>query len=294
MARRSYMREAARHDTAGVPELAPPRTLFRRWGTVAPAPETEPAQSARTTTAQPNIPAVNRDFESIVDVRASGDPRAFRDLVDAPDPVKFPPSKSAPAGPVAPDVTPAGDEAPATAQTPQRSAPPARSIQPEVESLRSSFSAPATGAVPYLFRAPGPGIEVPLAQQAAPTLHERSASIFPAPRPPRVHDDPPARTRGDSPPSSLSPLRPAPNHQPAAPAHAVATPIAPRERPPLTALPPAAESKAPSGPVIRIGSVEVHIVPPVPPVAAPIRPAAASPAAPLSREMISLFGLRQG
>lgn len=293
MARRSYMREVARHATAGVPELAPPRTLFRRWGIVAPAPETESATSARTTTAQPNIPAVNRDFESIVDVRASGDPRAFRDPIDAPDPVKFAPSQFAPTGPVAPAVTPIRDAAPATAQTPERSAPPARSIQPEVGSLRSSFSASPTGAAPYLFRAPGPDIQLPLAQQAAPTLHERSA-IIPAPALPRVHDDPPARTRGDFPPSSPSPLRPAPNHQPAAPAHAVATPIAPRERPPLTALPAAAESKALSGPVIRIGSVEVHIVPPVPPAAAPIRPAAASPAAPLSREMISLFGLRQG
>jgi len=294
MARRSYMREAVRHDTAGVPELTPPRTLFRRWGTVAPAPETESAPSARTATARPNIPAVNRDFDSIVDVRVSRDPQASGDPIDAPDPVKFAPSKSAPTGPVAPAVTPASDVAPATAQTPQRSAPPARSIQPEVESLPSSFSAPAPGAGPYLFRAPGPGIEVPVAQQAAPTLHERSASIFPAPGPPRVHDDSPPRTHGDFPPSSPSPLRRAPNHNPAAPAHAVATPIAPRERPPLTALPTAAESKAPSGPVIRIGSVEVHIVPPVPPAAAPIRPATASPAAPLSREMISLFGLRQG
>lgn len=292
MVRRSYMREAARHDSAGVPELAPPRTLFRRWGAVAPAPETESAPAARTTTARPNIAAVNRDFDSIVDLRASGDPRAFRDPIDAPDPVKFAPSKSAPSGPVAPAVTLARDAAPATAQTPERSAPSTRSIKPEVESLRSSFSTPPTG--PYLFCAPGPGIPVPLAQQAAPTLHGRSASIIPAPAPPRLHDDPPARTRGDFPPSSPSPLRPAPNHQPDAPAHTVAMPIAPRERPPLTALPLAAESKAPSGPVIRIGSVEVHIVPPVPPVAAPIRPAAASPAAPLSREMISLFGLRQG
>lgn len=289
MARPSYMREVARRAAAGVPALTPPRTLFRRWGTVASTPEMESAPFTRTTTARPNSLSLNRNFDATVNVRASGDP------IGAPDPVKVALSKSAMTEHVAHAVTPRGAAAPAAVQTSERSAPPARSIKPEVQSSSSSFSAPATGVAPDLFRAPQPGIKLPPAQHAARALRERTASSIPAPPPLKVGgDDSAPRTRSDFPSSSPSPLRSPPNHKPAAP-DTVAMPIAPRERAPLTALPPPPRSKAPSLPVIRIGSVEVQIMPPVPSAAALIRPAAAaSPAAPLSREMISLFGLRQG
>ena len=153
---------------------------------------------------------------------------------------------------------------------------------------------PAPRVVPK-FRAAQPGIQLPRARQAAPSLYEpTSSSVAASTTQNPGGDTSPQRTRDFAPDSPSSP-RPAPNHQPPAPARPVAMPLAPRERAPLTALPPTAESKAPPGPVIRIGSVEVHITPPVPPAAVAARPAAAAaPAAPLSREMISLFGLRQG
>lgn len=287
MARRSYINDMARRDSAGLPMLAPPRTLFRRFATTLPFVEAEPVPERRNIspqvwgTAQQTQP----DQPSVKGTKAAP-PRA---PIDPPLKPKATPALAAPAS-ITPPVV-------AAASTTREVAPPFGRKSSEHPSLNTLGRAPHDASKVPAFAGRNPMFATsesrsdshPLrspeshtqpvlirAQSPARNSHTRSEELRPLP----IVEMPPVRS------ISSQRSRPAGHIAPIA--------LAPREPLPRPALPPS-PSKDAAAPTLKIGSIEVRIVAaPVAPVAAPAKSLTAQKFTPLSRELTSAFGLRQG
>lgn len=281
MARASHFNQLARRAIAGVPLLTPPRAIFRRWGAVNPIMEWETAAAPGNQSARPNASAAPA-APPLLNTAPIGNPVPARTTRVKPQRETSAPGQN----PVAPPQNPRT----VTASEPARPAADARPNQWEnalPSPPRKAAAEVNTAAAPVhasqeqkvVSRFPAPSAAAVSRDGSA--LRIQDTNVTPAP--PlfsRMVEAPPA-------PRSIADTTPLQNERASVPA------LMPRDR--LPSAPPPALSKEPGRPVIRIGSVEVQIVTqnaaPAPP---PRRTAAATPPAPLSRELISSFGLRQG
>ncbi len=280
MARASHLNQIARRAIAGVPLLTPPRALFRRWGAVNPAMECETVAAAGKERARPNAPAAPAAPPVLKAAPIDNPvtpPRTTRVATqsETPAPARFTvaPPQNPRTATVAESALCAADVRPSQ---PEKAPSPPGKAAAEVnttaavlgsheQKVVSRFPAPAAAAV----RGDGSALRI------------QGTNVTPPPPPfSRMVEAPPA-------PNPIANTTSPQNERASVPA------LMPRDRPP--SAPPPALSKEPGRPLIRIGSVEVQIVTQTAPPAPRPRPiAAVTPPAPLSRELTSSFGLRQG
>jgi hypothetical protein len=277
MARSSHLNQIARRAAAAVPLLTPPRAIFRRWGTVNPIMEPEAAVTVENSRARPN-PSAAQAASPVLDAPAIDSPvqpaaRTPRIQQQTETPARA--ESAVAANPMTIAVARTARSAPnAQASQPRKaeSSPlpkPAGEQNAAATSIRSEQR--VVSRVPVTAPASTPH------REAAPAMQKTST----APTPPRF--SPAAETSPSPAPHAIA------NAQTG---HAPAPVLVPRDRLPSVPAPALHKEKSP---VIRIGSVEVQIVTQPAAPAPPARPiAAATPSAPLSRELISSFGLRQG
>jgi hypothetical protein len=287
MARSSHLMQVARRVAVGVPMLAPPRALFPRWGTVAPLPELDsgtPAENDRIKTAAATRPSARP-------VKDSSKPEPTTQTAsDAPRTAVQSQIPKAPASNIASAKTVVATDS----VTPDRSPLDIRPDQPQVKVSPAAPGHPAKESVPVARHVDKAA--TPVARFSPATQNSTPApAIVTSPQVHSTHSSgmaPSAETRAVSIAPAAS--RSAEIPQVAAPARVVLPQLTPRQHLPIDPPPPARSREA-KGPVIRIGAVEVHIVAPIAPPSPAVRQSvAAAKAAPLSRELISSLGLRQG
>jgi hypothetical protein len=293
MARASYIAQAARRTADGVPTLMPPPALLVRWQMAAPPLELE---LPRAPGDRPKSAPPSSDRPDPIGARstASG-------LQGAPPIAAHAGQMIAPAGSITPRLASPQQPAPSSKRTAPAPAAPGTRIEtptslasatPIVQSVEPRTAArPAKQSVDLQSQMPATDY-APIARTIARIERAAAPSALAGVR----------HAGGDVTGSHAAPMPIviAPSRAAAAtprqppPLRAVLTPPAPHERAPV-APPPATASQSQAAPIIRIGSVEVQIVPAAAPPAAVTRPAAAAGRrSSLSRDLISMYGLRQG
>jgi hypothetical protein len=286
MARSSHLMQVARRAAVGVPVLAPPRSLFPRWGTVAPLSESDAGGPAPDDRAK--APAAARRTARPMEDSSKTEP-ATQSTSGAPRTAVQPPGPKAHAF----EIARAKMVATTDPVTPVRPTVDGQPDQPAVKVPPPASNHPVKEAAPLARRVDKAATPV---ARFSPVMEKPAAALV-ASLPDRGTNGSGTVPVADHRAVSIAPRpsRPAAIPQPAASARVALPQLTPHQPLPATPLPPPVRSRESNGPVIRIGSVEVHIVAPaVAPQPVVRQAAAAAASAPLSRELISSFGLRQG
>jgi len=289
VALRSYLRRIAGPSPADGPTLVPCRPLLQRWEAmqgpargIAPSPPTSPASrasphappgvagadapvAARPAPATPDMAPASSAVESRPTAAVDRDhepvfarPMARQDVADSARVARLASGAA---------ISADRSDAPAAAPRPARNEAPRQTAS---EARREADDAHVTDVAATAIVEPAVGPEPPTL-----TPRRRRSPRTSAPRPA-------ARSIAMS---VLSDAYDAAPH----PATVTVAPAAPSRSAPRR------DAQPESAPVVRIGNVDVHIVPPASP-APPPRPAPPAPAsaAPLCRGLATPFGLRQG
>jgi hypothetical protein len=290
--RPSYLRRITRRDGGGLPILGPPNPLLRRWEMTAPAwrapePQTAASQDVHITTAVSPLPSLASAFNrprhdsqieptSTVTLKepvGNAEPAARKEEAAAPGnaPESLPQGPSVRAGRSVPEMKnppPEPGEAQITdgQNVPEDPVPAGKRAWARPQRQRTAEAPPPSEALPL------PTIEVAPASPA-----RRTAGVS--------SSHPTSKPATENPPVVFSP----PKSPVAAHEAQVSRPLPPAIRTRLDATP---TTHAPS---VHIGSVEIRILPPAPPLTQPPRAAAiSSSSSSLSRGFTSSFGLKQG
>lgn len=300
MAGASYLTRVARRAAKSAPALMPPSALLMRWQMAQTLPEPEPsfapgepAKSATRRVEPVSARPASKNTESVAVPAASAQPPdATRHTVPSPPRANVP-GASVPRADSPPSVAAMAVLERASART-QRSmsdalpsaiaSSPPRGAPVRSEPTQTKQSVDRESPMPKQAPVPATPVVVGIERLAARSL---SANVAQSPGEAFQHRPEPKRSELTPPPPAVSPAQ-------AAPPIAVLMPPAPPERLPV-GPPPKPEEQAPKQSTIRIGSVEVQIVQALPASTVAARPAAAPPPrASLSRDLTSMYGLRQG